>query len=176
MASCNYCDTFILFGGVQDGELRFCNNDCAENAAFMQWAAQISAEEVLEVAREIHHGNCPSCQKFGPVEIYQSHRIWSALVITNFSTQTHVTCRSCARKEQFKDSLYCLFLGWWGIPWGIFGTPYYLVKNAIHFFGSKRPGPSEELRQHAQLILASAYAEQLAQEEEGLPPVLEDSP
>jgi hypothetical protein len=40
-------------------------------------------------------------------------------------------------------------------------------------FGGVQDG---ELRQHAQLILASAYAEQLAQEEEGLPPVLEDSP
>ncbi|MFP6903136.1 MAG: hypothetical protein VCB81_05685, partial [Verrucomicrobiia bacterium] len=142
------------------GKLLFCDDDCAENAYSKHWAALIPTEEVVELARGIHHGNCPNCQKSGPVEIYQSHRIWSVLIVTNFSTRSHVTCRSCARKEQFKDSIFSLFFGWWGIPLGFLCTPYYLIKNAIAFFGGEHPGPSEKLQQHALFILADDYTEQ----------------
>ena len=36
MAKCNACGQIILFGGVREGDMRFCNAKCAEKVALEQ--------------------------------------------------------------------------------------------------------------------------------------------
>jgi hypothetical protein len=41
MARCAYCNTVILFGGVKDGDLRFCNETCHQQGQFLLVADQV---------------------------------------------------------------------------------------------------------------------------------------
>jgi hypothetical protein len=38
-------------------------------------------------------------------------------------------CGQCRRREMFKAKLLTLFLGWWGVPWGVFYTLGVLFKS-----------------------------------------------
>jgi hypothetical protein len=58
-----------------------------------------------------------------------SYRVWSALVITNWSNLQQISCRRCAVKSQLGSALFCLVLGWWGFPWGLIMTPVQIFRN-----------------------------------------------
>ena len=146
MAKCDYCGTRILFGGVREQNYRFCNAKCQQNGYALKAANEIPLEVLEEQVRAVHQGPCPRCSGRGPVEVYTSHRIWSALVLTSWVSRPQVSCQKCGRIEQVKDSLFSLFLGWWGLPWGIIITPIQIMRNLAGLL--KQPGsqPSPQLR------------------------------
>jgi hypothetical protein len=53
MASCSYCNTTILFGGKRTGDLRFCNEKCAQKGALALVASQLSPTDVAVASRVI---------------------------------------------------------------------------------------------------------------------------
>src|SRR5262245_22929866 len=117
MAKCGYCGTGILFGGVSSGGQRFCNNKCHESAYVLSVAQHIPAHILDQQVQEVFRGNCPRCQGLGPVDVHKVHRVWSALILTSWSTEPVLACRSCATKSQIGGALFCAVIGWWGIPW-----------------------------------------------------------
>lgn len=155
MATCAYCNTTILLGGKRQGDLRFCNATCAANGALVQVANQLPPFAVGQYLRQVHSGNCPNCHGQGPVDVHTSYRVWSALVMTNWSSRPSVCCQSCGTKKKIGDAFFSFFLGWWGFPWGILVTPLQLGRNIIGLFqATDASQPSAKLEKMLRLQLA----------------------
>ena len=163
MAACSACNTTILFGGVTDGNDRYCNNECHGRGYLLSVARQIPHDIVREQTDSVFHGMCPKCSGPGPVEVHKSYRVWSALLLTSWVTRQHVSCRSCGVKAQIGDLLFSGVLGWWGFPWGLIMTPVQVVRNLNAMFRSASPqAPSDDLQQLVSITLAADAIERQA--------------
>jgi hypothetical protein len=156
MASCAYCNTTILFGGKRNGNLRFCNAKCEQKGALTLAATELPDAEVGAYIGRVHRGNCPECSGPGPVDVHTSYRVWSALVLTQWSSRPLVGCRACGTKQKLTDTAFSLVLGWWGVPWGLLITPIQLGRNVWAIFRAPNPAvPSPALEKILRLHLAS---------------------
>lgn len=151
MAKCDYCGTKIFLGGVKDQGYRFCNENCKYNGRALIAANQVPVEILDEQVRAIHQGMCPVCSGRGPVDVHTSHRVWSALLLTSWVSRPHICCVKCGRMEQIKDTLFSLFLGWWGFPWGLIVTPIQIIRNLVGML--IKPDSSQPSRQLRRLVL-----------------------
>lgn len=156
MAMCSYCGSTIIFGGVKEGSLRFCNDKCHGKGYVLRLAEQIPQNVLDEQAALIHQGTCPQCEGPGPVDVHTSHRVWSALIFTSWSSNPQVCCRSCGIKSQLGDTALSFFVGWWGLPWGVIMTPVQLVKNIAGMLSPPNPSaPSQQLLNIVKIWLAT---------------------
>lgn len=154
MATCDYCSSTILFGGVRDQGYRFCNARCQKKGQTLT-VNQPSLEAIVAEANAIHQSNCPRCSGSGPVDVHTSHRVLSLVFITSWSSRPHICCRSCGQREQVKDALFSLALGWWGFPWGLIVTPIQIIRNLAGLCRELDPTqPSPELRRLVQVQLS----------------------
>ena len=171
MAQCGYCGTTILFGGVHDGDQRYCNQRCKDSGYILRLGQLVPPQEIERETEAIFHGNCPKCHGPGPIDVHKIHRVWSALILTSWSSPQQVSCRSCAVKSQLGAILFCATLGWWGFPWGILLTPIQIFRN-IAGMASGRDGsrPSAELRKLVQVIIGAKMATTGRQTPPPLPP------
>src|SRR5205807_872620 len=119
MAKCGYCGSTIIIGGVSSGTQRFCNNRCANNGQILNLAKNVPENVVDRQVEEVFRGNCPKCRGLGPIDVHKIYRVWSAMVLTRWTTTAQVSCRSCATKSQIGAVLFSAALGWWGFPWGL---------------------------------------------------------
>lgn len=155
MAKCAYCGTTIIFGGTREGELRFCNDECRNAGVILTISQQIPETLIWENALQIHQGNCPLCGSTGPVDVHVSYRVWSALVVTSWSSRPRVSCRSCATMRQIGDAVFSLVLGWWGFPWGFIITPVQVGRNVIRLARPPDPSkPSAQLENFVRMAIA----------------------
>jgi len=144
---CGYCNSLIVMGGVRQGAQRYCNNKCAQSAQVLRVAQHVPEDVLDRQVEEIFHGNCPKCRGLGPVDLHKVHRVWSALLLTSWSSSGQVCCRSCARRSQLGGILFSLVFGWWGFPWGLALTPIQIIRNlAAIGSGLDSSRPSEGLR------------------------------
>ena len=150
MAVCSYCGTSFLWGGSREGSRRFCNDRCRQAGVLLSIADQVPAEVVREHVAAVHRGPCPSCKGPGPIDVYNSYRVWSALLLTSWQTRPHVCCRGCATKRQLGDAAFSFFLGWWGVPWGLLMTPLQVARNIGGLMS--RPDPAVPTGQFEKLI------------------------
>lgn len=171
MANCAYCGTGILFGGVSDGQLKFCNEQCHAAGYFVSLANQIPQEQIDQMVEAARHGACPKCNQAGsPVDVYKAHRIWSAFVLTSWSSHPELSCKSCATKRQLGAIAFCGTLGWWGFPWGIIGTPVQIVRNFTAMAATPKTS-SPLLHNHIRVELGQRLAQD-AQNQNNTPPPL----
>lgn len=167
MAKCDSCGTTILFGGVRQGEWRFCNEQCRQQGFLLTLADQVPQDLIDEHARHTHEGECPKCQGPGPVDVHTSHRVWSALVVTSWNSRPEVCCQSCGTKAKLGGAFSSLFLGWWGFPWGILATPIQIARNLGGLASSPDPTtPSPKLRHLIKLHLAAQLADHLHRQQQ----------
>lgn len=160
MAACSACNTTILFGGVRDGEKRFCNDDCHYKGYLLAVAREIPPDTLDQQTRSVYHGMCPNCQGPGPVDVHTSYRVWSALLMTSWRNQPRISCRSCGTKAQLGDAAFSLFLGWWGFPWGLIMTPVQITRNIIGLSSRRRSDtPSAELGRMVSMDMAARLIE-----------------
>ena len=163
MAKCSYCGTLILFGGKKEGNYRFCNDTCYENGNLLSLADQIPPATVLDHVLKLHSGYCPLCNGPGPVDVHVSHKVWSAILITSWSSELQISCRACGIKSQLGNALFSALVGWWGFPWGVVVTPLQVVRN---FFGILRgPDPLEPSPRLEILVKINLTSQLLAQSE-----------
>ena len=156
MATCGYCGSTILMGGVRDGDRRFCNNRCHQNAYLLSISQQVPPDVLDRALEEVFRGNCPKCRGLGPVDVHKIHRVWSALVLTSWNSVPEVCCRSCGIKGQIGGLLFSFFLGWWGFPWGIILTPVQISRNLIGMCrGPDSSQPSADLQRLVQVSIAA---------------------
>jgi hypothetical protein len=103
-------------GGLSSGTQRFCNKKCLTNGYVLSVAQKVPPDVVDRQVEEIFRGNCPKCRGLGPIDVHKVHQVWSALVVTRWTTTPQVSCRSCATKSQLGGVLFSSVLGWWGFP------------------------------------------------------------
>jgi hypothetical protein len=167
MAKCSYCGSTIIVGGVRSGEERFCNNKCASNGYVLKAAEQVPSEVIERQVEEVFRGNCPKCRGTGPVDVHKVHRVWSALVLTRWTTFSQVCCRSCATKSQAGGALFSAVFGWWGFPWGLVLTPVQVSRNILGMCaGPDSSRPSDDLRR---LVLVNLGARSIQQSRQKTP-------
>ncbi len=155
MASCGYCGTTILFGGKREGEHKFCNDKCLQQGQLLSVANTIPLEVIQRHTHEVHQGACPQCDGPGPVDVHTSYRVWSAAVVTSWSSRPCVSCSGCGTKRKLGDALFSLLLGWWGFPWGILVTPVQIGRNLVAIVRKPAPGtPSAALEQMVRFDMA----------------------
>ena len=159
MASCDYCGSTILFGGIRLGDLRFCNASCQQQGAILEVADQLHEDVVAQHVREVHEGDCPRCGGPGPVDVHTSHSVWSAMVLTSWKSKPEICCRSCGTKRRLGAVASSAVLGWWGFPWGLIMTPIQIARNLGGMLSSSAStGPSGKLENLVRVHLASQLA------------------
>ena len=147
MAKCGYCGSTIIMGGVSAGGQRFCNNKCHQGAHILSITKNVPAEVLDRKVEEVWRDNCPQCRQLGPVDVHKVHEVWSALILTRWTTKVQVSCRSCAIKRQLGGAAFSFCFGWWGIPWGLVLTPVQITRNVIGMSrGPDAARPSDDLR------------------------------
>lgn len=166
MAKCTNCGATILFGGVKEGDQRFCSENCHHRFYVDLLAGQVPDEMIDARTLEVHGGDCPQCGGAGPIDVHTSHRVWSALYLTSWSSRPQVCCLPCGRKAKLQDTAYCLALGWWGFPWGILATPIQVFRNLSGLFRGRRDAPTPELREAVRSMVAGQVAQHYATEAE----------
>ncbi len=165
MARCSYCGSSILFGGVSEGKLRFCNANCHRQGYLLALADQIPEDLMAEHLAEVHQGDCPKCGGPGPIDVHTSYSVWSALVLTSWRSNPQVCCRSCGIKAKLGGAVSSGVLGWWGFPWGLFVTPIQVVRNLAGVLSSPNPTvPSAQLENIVRVNLAARIVEANRQE------------
>ncbi len=166
MAQCSVCNSSILFGGVRDGENRFCSKKCHRQGLRVSASSQIPDNMVQQAAWEIYQGSCPKCQGSGPIDVHTSHQVWSALFLTSWRNTKRISCRRCGIKAQLGDLAFSFVLGWWGIPFGVLMTPVQIVQNFISMVReTDKAEPSAKLVKMTRLKMAErAMAKEPAQE------------
>jgi len=131
MATCDYCNSGILFGGIKQGGQRFCNNKCYQNGFLLSASKQVPDAIVSQQIDQLHQGQCPKCQGRGPVDVHTSYQVFSLLILTRWSSKPQISCRPCGVKSQIGSALTSLLFGWWGFPWGLIFTPVQVTRNII---------------------------------------------
>jgi endogenous inhibitor of DNA gyrase (YacG/DUF329 family) len=162
MASCGYCKTTTFFSSHKRNGLTFCSEDCMVLDAYKEVARQLPQEFVEQKVQETHQGNCPQCGGPGPVDVHTSHRVYSVLIMTSWSSPVQLSCRSCAIKAKLGNTLFSGVLGWWGFPWGIVMTPVQVGRNLVGLVsGPAADKPSQQLRNHVTIQLGHATVQAL---------------
>jgi hypothetical protein len=147
MASCGFCKSTILFGGISDGPTRYCNQKCHQSAMLALAADAVPPDILSQAIHDVYTGTCPTCSGPGPVDVHTSYFVWSALVMTGWKNTPGVSCRACARKRQIGAALGSAVVGWWGFPWGLVMTPVQVGRNIAAMTGGPsgaRPSPDLE--------------------------------
>lgn len=161
MATCAACNSTILFGGKRDANGRFCNQKCQVRGALLAAANQIPETAIREQVWQIHQGLCPKCGGAGPVDVYVTHKVWSALFLTSWKSTLEVSCRPCGRKSQWMGVASSAVLGWWGFPWGLVFTPVQIGRNlAAIARAADASSPSPQLEKVVRITLAGQMAQQ----------------
>ncbi|MBI1313092.1 hypothetical protein GC176_17520 [bacterium] len=155
MPNCDYCNSYIIFGGKKQGGRTFCNDKCLQNGYLLTAADRLPQDAVDMAVEKIHQGECPRCRGPGPVDVHVAHTVWSALYLTSWKSKPHLCCKSCGRKQQLGGLFFSGLLGWWGFPWGLIMAPVQIVRNISGMFGGPDPEvPSEQLETLARIDLA----------------------
>jgi len=156
MATCAICRKTILFGGIKENGVSFCSRRCREKGAALVVAPNIPDDVVTQYAAEIHRGPCPKCQRAGPVDLYTSYSVWSAIIITRWESHPEISCLSCGNKAKIKATTASLLFGWWGFPFGLIITPIQLTRNIWGLICKRESEiPSEGLKKIARVTLAA---------------------
>ncbi|MHB9024995.1 MAG: hypothetical protein ACYC7E_12630 [Armatimonadota bacterium] len=136
MGKCGYCGTRIFLGGERRGDTIYCNQTCLQRHAVVKLTDSIPQEEVDAYIWEVFRGRCPECGGEGPIDVHISYRIFSVLMATVWSSHPMVSCKRCGTKKKLLDMVFSLFLGWWGLPWGIIITPIQIARNVFGIFSN----------------------------------------
>lgn len=161
----------MLFGGRADQTGRYCSERCQQAGNLLAISQHIPPVQIQRMVLQIHQGNCPRCGGPGPVDAHKAHQVWSALIVTSWSSSPALSCKSCGVKRQIGATLFSGVFGWWGIPWGIVMTPVQVVRNIVEMAGGPQPNQPSELLEKIARLQAGAN---LIQQAEGQPkpPVL----
>ena len=165
MPTCSYCNERYWFGGIKDGNRNYCNQDCQSRGQLLDVAEQLPADAVANYIHSMRDSNCPVCGGPGPIEVYTSYRVWSAVLLTSWSNRPRISCKKCATKAQFGSLAFSSVLGWWGFPWGLIMTPVQIIRNIGGMLSSKDTrAPSPQL---VKLLKINLAANVLNQQQQG---------
>ena len=156
MINCDYCGSSILFGGINENNLHFCNKECYTKGSFLLLTYEISDDLVNEKVNKTYHGRGLNAMVMGLL-MFIRHII---LIITSWCNQPQICCRSCEIKSQLSYIIFSFLCGWWGVPWGFIYTPVQIVRNIMGIVrGPNKLTPSAELEKLIRINIASDFIE-----------------
>ena len=96
-------------------------------------------------------------------DVHVFHSVWSALVLTRWSSKPAICCQSCGTKSRLGGAASSMVLGWWGFPWGLILTPVQVSRNVIGMWRDPEPQrPSPMLERAVRVHLAQQLQAQRA--------------
>jgi hypothetical protein len=156
MPTCDYCGTTILFGGVKQGEWRFCNDKCRQRGILLDVGHRVPEEIVANHVQRLHNSNCPVCGGPGPIDVHTSHKVTSFIIMTWFGSHPRISCSGCGTRARLMGVAHSALLGWWGFPFGLLITPVQILRNLAGILASGNSGqPSDQLEKLARMQIAA---------------------
>jgi hypothetical protein len=164
MAICDKCSKKFNLFGVSENGYSFCSANCRDRARTLLTSLNgVPPAELESYIERSRAGPCAKCGGPGPLDLHQSYRVYSMILLTSWSTHNHFVCRACARNEQLKSLGFSTLLGWWGIPFGLIVTPIQIVRNLTALASGADPSKaSQRLQNMLKLNLARRIAAQAA--------------
>ena len=91
---------------------------------------EYSLEEIKELSQKLRTLPCPLCgNKTAKLNGTVMHTAKSFIIFTTFRKEPIIGCPDCLDKKNQDSITSTALLGWWGIPWGILKTPFYIYNN-----------------------------------------------
>ena len=134
MATCEACSSRILFGGVTERNLKFCNQTCVMDFKIKLAEGAVPRADLEKQVGDAFHGDCPQCRQGGPLDLFSYSKVTSYVIVYTVTEYQILSCRACARKSRFKAALHTLFLGIWspkGLLISVFYAPYTFIAGAL---------------------------------------------
>ncbi|PWJ41847.1 hypothetical protein [Sediminitomix flava] len=95
-------------------------------------AEPLSEKEFNVYFQAITHMKCPECgEKNGTLQGHLIRKVMSFIVLTYSSKRPIICCSDCGESEKQSSLIKTFLLGWWGLPFGILKTPYYLISHFL---------------------------------------------
>jgi hypothetical protein len=89
-----------------------------------------SKEEIKHYASLLAELSCPICgSNEEKLNGTTTHTVKSFIFFTSILSTTVIACPDCLDKKIAGAIQSTALLGWWGIPWGLLKTPFYIYKN-----------------------------------------------
>jgi hypothetical protein len=156
---CCNCGKMFFIGGQSIDGYRYCGTRCSQRHSVIVAAERVPAASVQQFVERWRHGPCPICKRQdGPIDVHAAHRVVSLLIVTQWATQRHVSCRRCGRNKQLLAIIQSAVWGWWGIPWGLVITPIQIVRNVV---GATRRETATATMHFEQVVRRELAAQQL---------------
>jgi hypothetical protein len=157
MARCGNCGALLVTAGSQRGDVAYCNERCAADAHWGEYAAwHVPEAAVDDAAQAIRAAACPVCHSPGPVDAYPMSFHFSAFVISVSHREVLLACARCAAARHRTNMILTALLGWWSIIGWIL-TPIVLYR-AWKAPVVEHPSPSPRLRALVRRWLAERVA------------------
>lgn len=154
MAKCFSCRTFIVCGGVRDGDFRYCSERCTERGRIDRVTQAVPAELFSRYLRAVYEGDCPQCGGPGPLDVYGSTRAWIDMRIVLGERLPPISCRRCGAKAELRGVLKSAALGWW-LPFELLLMPLAISRSIFRLAMNRRhAGPSPRLERRVKVELA----------------------
>lgn len=91
---------------------------------------EYSLEEIKDLSQVLRTLPCPICEdetvKLNATVI---HTAKSFVFFSTFRKEHIIGCPDCLDKKNKESIISTALLGWWGLPWGILKTPFYIYNN-----------------------------------------------
>jgi len=105
---------------------------------------ELTEKEIQETKLKLESLTCPECgQKKSKLVGTLIRTVKSFIVYTSYKKTPIISCRTCADKKRKDAMITTAFLGWWGIPWGLFRTPQAIIATVND--NKKREQISDEI-------------------------------
>ena len=111
-----------------------------------------SDEEIEAEVLRIRDARCLRCGGPGPNDLREAPFIYSIIATTTHGRERAICCLGCGRGMAARRLLQSFLFGWWGIPNGLFRTPYYLVIGLAACCASDTAQPSQKFRDAVHMI------------------------
>jgi hypothetical protein len=93
---------------------------------------ELTEADLIELKSKIKSLACPECgQKISPLTGTLIREVKSFIVFTYYTKTPYISCPVCANGKRKKALITTALLGWWGIPWGLFRTPYAMISSLM---------------------------------------------
>lgn len=107
---------------------------------------EYSLEEITELSQRLRSLPCPLCgNKTAKLNGTIMHTAKSFIFFSFFRKELIIGCPDCLDRKNQESITSTALLGWWGIPWGILKTPFYIYNNIKEKKQNRIPEPNETL-------------------------------
>jgi DnaJ domain len=119
-------------------------------ARYDTWYVESSRESISDQQTQIEPIVCSCCGTITAQPRYAIfYQVTSFIAVTIRSPIQGIFCPSCAEGKVLRGTIITWFVGWWGLPWGVFYSLHAIIHNLL---GGSKPDDV-----NARLLIHQAY-------------------